>query len=220
MKQPRHAENSIIYSADDHSGPNDFLIDLGMASSIRAWETPVYNVNMDLEDSKFFNVYPGEHYRLIKSIVALLEPKLVVEVGTYTGMGTLALMQGNNAPVHTFDIIAWDKFKTHLTPEMFETRVTQHISDLSDPKEFEKHRNVLNAANIIFLDAPKDGQFEPKFMELLKTLDKKENRLLIIDDIKVMNMVSLWFNITYPKLDLTSFGHWSGTGLVDLSNPD
>jgi hypothetical protein len=27
-------------------------------------------------------------------------------------------------------------------------------------------------------------------------------------------MVDLWRRIPYPKLDATSFGHWSGTGLV------
>jgi hypothetical protein len=31
-------------------------------------------------------------------------------------------------------------------------------------------------------------------------------------------MVNLWRRIDSPKIDLTSFGHWSGTGLVDISN--
>jgi hypothetical protein len=36
-----------------------------------------------------------------------------------------------------------------------------------------------------------------------------------------LNMIELWRNVQKPKLDLTSFGHWSGTGLIDwnASNP-
>jgi hypothetical protein len=28
-------------------------------------------------------------------------------------------------------------------------------------------------------------------------------------------MLDIWYNLDKPKLDLTSFGHWSGTGLVE-----
>jgi hypothetical protein len=31
----------------------------------------------------------------------------------------------------------------------------------------------------------------------------------------MMNMIGIWRGIRHPKLDLTSFGHWSGTGLVE-----
>ncbi len=37
----------------------------------------------------------------------------------------------------------------------------------------------------------------------------------MFDDIRVWNMLEIWRGIRRPKLDLTSFGHWSGTGLVD-----
>ena len=30
-------------------------------------------------------------------------------------------------------------------------------------------------------------------------------------------MIDLWVSIESPKLDVSSFGHWSGTGLVDIS---
>ncbi len=36
----------------------------------------------------------------------------------------------------------------------------------------------------------------------------------MFDDIRLMNMVEIWNNLAKPKLDLTSFGHWAGTGLV------
>jgi len=38
-----------------------------------------------------------------------------------------------------------------------------------------------------------------------------------MDDIRFKNMIPLWRSITQPKLDISSFGHWSGFGMVDLS---
>jgi hypothetical protein len=51
----------------------------------------------------------------------------------------------------------------------------------------------------------------------LAKLDPRTKKLLILDDIRFMNMIRLWRGIASPKLDLSSFGHWSGTGLVDIS---
>jgi hypothetical protein len=49
-------------------------------------------------------------------------------------------------------------------------------------------------------------------------LKPKNNKILIIDDIKFINMIDLWINIESPKIDISSFGHWSGTGIVDISD--
>ena len=41
---------------------------------------------------------------------------------------------------------------------------------------------------------------------------------LVIDgDIRLLPMVECWRSIASPKFDLTSFDHWSGTGIVDIS---
>jgi hypothetical protein len=37
----------------------------------------------------------------------------------------------------------------------------------------------------------------------------------MFDDIHLWNTLGTWRRISRPKLGLTSFGHWSGTGLVD-----
>jgi hypothetical protein len=46
-------------------------------------------------------------------------------------------------------------------------------------------------------------------------MQRPPHALVVFDDIRVMNMVATWRRIARPKLDLTSFGHWSGTGLID-----
>ena len=76
-----------------------------------------------------------------------------------------------------------------------------------------------NGASLIFLDGPKNGRFEGQLLQHLTGLEPLPGRLLVVDDIRFVNMIDFWTSIASPKLDLTSFGHWSGTGLVDLSSP-
>jgi predicted O-methyltransferase YrrM len=219
-KKVRHFEPSIIY-APNEATPNDFLINLISQSANLAWTTEIEGVNLALPDSQYCNIYPGEHYRLMKAIAKILNPKTIVEIGTYTGMGARALMQGQTqGMVYTYDILPWTHFENHLTQQDFDDqKVVQILSDLSLKSEFEKNMALLNQAQIIFVDGPKDSKFEYQLLPLLQQLNPMENKLLILDDIRFVNMVDLWIGVRSPKLDVTSLGHWSGTGLVDISQP-
>lgn len=210
----RHKEPSYICSLDDDVTPNDFLMETAVLAVHEAWKTKIKDTNPDKPDSVFYNVFPGEHYRLLKALAKNLNPKKIVEVGTYTGMGTLALNQGcPTAELFTFDIIPWNQFDTHLDP----IDATQLVDDLSDPEVFKEHFDIINNADLMFVDAPKDGKFEYAFAELLTQLTPKEKRVIVFDDIRFNNMMLLWRGVKSPKLDISSFGHWSGTGMVDAS---
>jgi predicted O-methyltransferase YrrM len=214
----RHQEPSLIFSPNNND-TNDFLINLAIEAIAYAWNNKIIVPNEKLNDAVFYNVFPGEHYRLIKAIANILNPNVILEIGTATGMGSIALMQGQaEGCLYTFDIIPWDSFSSHLSHEYFDSKkLFQIISDLSDLTEFNEHIDLLNRAEIIFMDAPKNGRFEYKFLSLLQQLEPKTKKLLIIDDIRFVNMIDLWISIESPKLDITSFGHWSGMGLVDIS---
>ena len=210
----RHQEPSYICSLDDDVTPNDFLMQTTVLAVHEAWKTPVTGTNPDKPDSRFYNVFPGEHYRLLKALAKNLNPKKIIEVGTYTGMGTLALHQGcPTAELFTFDVIPWEDFDTHLD----NVDATQFLSDLSNPEEFDHYFPYLDSADLIFVDAPKDGKFEYAFAELLTKLTPREKRVIVFDDIRFTNMMLLWRGVKSPKLDISSFGHWSGTGMVDAS---
>jgi len=215
----RHKEPSLIFSPGNIPA-NEFLIDLITRALALAWNDPILSVNKNLSDSQFLNIFPGEHYRILKAFTKVLHPKVVVEVGTYTGMGSVAISEGlDDGILYTYDIIKWDKLQTHLTDENFkDKKIIQILSDLSNPEEYAKNIYILNQADLIFIDAPKDGVFEYKLLSLLTKLDKKDKKLIILDDIKFVNMIDLWVSIASPKLDISSFGHWSGTGIVDISN--
>lgn len=45
----------------------------------------------------------------------------------------------------------------------------------------------------------------------------QEKVLLVIDDIRLWNVLEIWESIASPKLDVSGFGHYTGTGLVELT---
>lgn len=219
-KKIRHFEPSIIYSKEDLNTSSD-LIGLVANSAIAASKNILKCGNDDLEESKLFNVFPGEHYRFLNAFVKVTNAKKIVEIGTYTGMGTLALKHKlSQVKVSTFDIIPWDKLNvsSHLIESDFDDTLTQIIGDLSQDDVFNKYKSLLDDADIIFMDAPKDDKFEYAMALKLNRLNNKEKKFLILDDIQLLNMIDFWRSIKSPKFDATSFGHFSGTGIVDISN--
>ena len=39
--------------------------------------------------------------------------------------------------------------------------------------------------------------------------------IILVDDIRLPNMLATWRSIPLAKMDITSIGHWSGTGIID-----
>lgn len=163
----------------------------------------------------YVRTWPGEHYRLLAGMCSVLRPRLSVEVGTFTGLGALALAQ-DCPKVVTYDLLSWETFPTTALngADFASGSIEQRLCDLSDPAMFAANRDVLAQAELLFIDGPKDGTFEPKFLEILVPVVRETGALLVFDDIRVLPMVRLWRELALPKLDLTSFGHWSGTGLA------
>jgi predicted O-methyltransferase YrrM len=213
-----HFRPSIIHAPSSDQSANDTLIKLLINACQVAASELIENANPALPDTHLFNVFPGERYRLLNGLIRTLNPRRVIEIGTFTGMGSFAIVQGLSGTLHTFDVVPWSDFKSHLHQRHFDSgRVVQHLTDLSDSAAFQVHRQLLNDADLIFLDAPKDGRFEYKIAPLLANLSPRSSRFLVVDDIRFVNMIDWWQAVQSPKLDMTSFGHWSGTGLVDIS---
>jgi predicted O-methyltransferase YrrM len=168
----------------------------------------------------YVSVFPGEHYRLLASIVNILQPENVVEIGTFTGLSALAMMATlpRDARLITYDLVPWNKIaETALRASDFaDSRLEQRIGDLTDPAFFDRNRDVLRAATLVFLDGPKDGHFEPRLTDLLVSLTRERAAVIVFDDIRIWKMLAFWRGLRLPKLDLTSFGHWLGTGLAYL----
>ena len=217
----RDVRPSLIYSLENFR-TSDYLISIASEAIKLANKLDLKCGKKNLDDSKFLNEFPGEHYKILSSIVKVTDAKKVVEIGTYTGLGTLSIKAGLSSPgkITTYDIISWKKLslKSHFIEEDFKDgSIEQILGDLSDDDFFEQNFKILDESDIIFMDAPKDNEFEYKMIKKFLKLKPKIGKLLIMDDIKFINMIDLWRSIKSPKIDLSSFGHWTGTGVVDIS---
>lgn len=221
----RHREYSAVFSADDElSRPSARLLDLALEAARLARGISLGGISSRLKSPPYFTeIWPGEHYRLLAALVEVLKPRSVVEIGTATGLSALALKHSLPADgkVSTFDVVGWRAYPgTVLTEADFsDGRLNQVIADLSVPAEALGRKDLLAAADLLFIDAAKDGEMEKRFLENFSAAGLKPGAVLVFDDIRLWNMLAIWRGITMPKLDLTSFGHWSGTGLVEWS-PD
>lgn len=219
----RHVEWSAISSLDDQRpGPTARLLDVAIGVVQRARSVDLTEVAMRARNEsqrRFVLQWPGEHYRLLAALVHELQPHRVVEVGTACGLSALSLRVGMppGGQVVTYDLRPWSSFPdTALLPADFRSgALEQRIGDLSELAFFARERATIAGAGLIFLDGPKDGKFEPWLLpRLLATAPK--GALLVLDDTRCLNMLQCWRDLEAPKLDLTSFGHWTGTGLVEV----
>jgi predicted O-methyltransferase YrrM len=218
----RHAEYSMLLSADDEPHrPSERLFDVALGAIQAARRVDVSSLAPRVPSGiRYAEVWPGEHYKLLAGLVKHLGARQVVEIGTATGLSALTLLLELPAGgrVTTFDVVPWRSYVdgTVLTDADFsDGRLVQVIDDLQKPEIVEKHRETLENADFIFIDAAKDGVMEQRFIDNLKPLRFKNAPIVMFDDIRVWNMLAIWRQLDRPKLDLTSFGHWSGTGLVD-----
>ena len=215
----RHVEWSMVSSLDDQTPhPSDELIEIALAAAHEALRVDLSMVaarSRDHLEARLITEWPGEHYRLLTALVRILSPRQVVEIGTFRGGSALALAAGGAQQVTTYDVLSWDAIPgTLLRSEDFvEGRLRQHVGDLADSDFFLVEQEIFRAADLIFVDGPKDGQFEPRLLARLVPI-LTDSQLLVFDDIRLMNMLRLWRDLPLPKLDMTSLGHWSGTGIA------
>ena len=216
-----YGERTIVYLPRfDESQADDFLLDLAYNAIARARQLKLDSVvaRQHAGATDHPNLWPGEHYRLLAAIVDVLAPRRIVEIGTYQGLSALSMLTTlpPGSELVTFDVVPWHQIDhCCLRPTDFEGgKLRQVIADLSEASTFNIHADTLKAAQVIFIDAPKNGIFEPRLVDLLLKSGDIRDKLVVFDDIHNWNMLALWRGISFPKLDLTSFGHWTGSGLV------
>lgn len=216
VNSPRHVISSEFFSLDDDPATQKFidyeyvLLALQHASFV--------SIQPDFE---YANIYPGEHYRLLSGLIKRLSPQLSVDIGTYRGCSARVMLDNSpsTARVVTFDIEDYDSFDWTVLKEadFQDNRLTCLKEDLGETTVFENRKNLFEEADFIMLDGPKNDVFEELFLTRLSKLSlSKKTRWLFVDDIRFSNMQKLWRRIQSPKLDLSSFGHFSGSGLVNI----
>ncbi len=215
----RHRELSVIYSLDDQpTGQPAALVELLLEASRAALQIDLANLQARASSpiqGKLIGTWPGEHYRLLAGLAQIMRPAIAVEIGTWQGASALALRAGGAPSVVTYDITPWQDIPGTLlrSTDFDDGALQQHLVDLRDTEHFEQHLPQLRRADLLFFDGPKDRYFEQVVIPRTLVALSDRRRLVVLDDIRVLNMVRLWSSISAPKLDATSLGHWSGTGL-------
>lgn len=218
----KHAEYSMLFSAEDEPAvPSKELIDIALKAIHFAKDASMESIcnRIPMPPPHSPNIWPGECYKLLAGLTHTIQPKNVIEIGTGAGFSTLAIFQQLPATskITTFDILPSSYFDENvLHDEDFKTgRLIHHLEDLGEPAVFEKHRKLFEEADFIYIDAAKDGKLEDILLDHIRSVKFQRSPLIAFDDIRLWNMLKTWREIPYSKLDLTSFGHWTGTGLVE-----
>ena len=168
-----------------------------------------------------------EHYMFLASLSVQLKNKTIIELGTHKGVSSYILGYGNRFYNSNNNILTYDIIKF---PMPFEDtiNVKYKLEDLFDPKIREENRDLLLNSDVIFIDIdPHEGILEYNMYEWLKS--NKYDGIIIFDDVKLgrghmgstseFSMSEFWEKIpSSEKIDLTSVGHWSGTGIIYFNN--
>lgn len=167
----------------------------------------------------YFREKPGkEHYPLLAYISRNLpEGSRVLDFGTYLGASALALATNPAVDVTTYDIVHCIDQATRYKSLTFADRPNV-VFKISDVLQLP---SVPLDTRVIMLDIdPHNGIKEAQAVEMLSRTGYRG--LLICDDINLNDGMKSFWNaclMDKKKIDATSVGHWSGTGVVVL-DPD
>lgn len=162
--------------------------------------------------AKYFILPAGQEiYKLLAAISKQLPAEAVVsDVGTFVGSSALALSYNSDVHVMTYDVTNHIMKADGTKTITFRPNIARKI--VSGQAVISKIAESL----VVMLDIdPHDGIEEAKFVHKLKQLGFKG--LLVVDNININDaMNNFWQNVPQElkKVDVTSVGHWVGTGII------
>jgi hypothetical protein len=156
---------------------------------------------------QFFNNKAGdEHYRLLSNFSWQFPPNTVLaDIGTSGGFSALALAHNPNVKVITYNI---------------EDGIGKQVCSMYDKKNIEpRFKNCIEDIDelvkcpFILLDTAHEGGFERELITALMCSNYKG--VVMCDDIYLNRaMIDFWNWVPLKKMDVSEYGHWSGTGII------
>ncbi len=163
----------MIYSSDDDVGPSERLVSVALEAIGYARDADLDQLGArEAGSPRLANQWPGEHYRLLAGIVSALKPRLVVEIGTGSGLSALTMLSAipSDARLVSFDIVPWKQYPGGVLrdQDFADGRLEQLIEDLTSPEIAEDRGGLLAQADFVFADAAKDGVQEERFLRAIR----------------------------------------------------
>lgn len=175
-----------------------------------------YNEYASNIDADLLGATGKEHYRLLAYLSTLFKGQNIFDIGTNHGHSAYALAYNNENQIYSFDIVN----NVYNPKVLSKSNIQFVICNLWDQQSRQSWLQMLLDSPLIFLDVdPHNGRMEYAFYQLL--LEHNYQGLLVCDDIwHFKDMRDNFWSLISPqvKYDLTSKGHWSGTGVIALSD--
>jgi hypothetical protein len=155
----------------------------------------------------FFNIFSGsEHYRLLSQLSWQFPPNTtIVDIGTSCGYSALALSHNPDIKVISYNI--QDDIKEQVCSVKNKSNIELRIKNCMEDID------ILLNTPFIMIDTAHLGDFEQALIQLL--IDNNYKGVVLCDDIYLNKEMQMFWNwVPLKKIDLTEFGHWSGTGLI------
>lgn len=175
---------------------NDVLDGLDMVKPSIQYPTP-YQTYFILESGV-------EHYRLLRHLASKI-PTDIIEIGTHAGTSAIAMCLDTSHNILTYDIVE-EKVGNYSELSNIIFRITDYQSD-------EDYKHSFKESKMVFIDAPHNGDFEKDCFAWLK--GQGFQGISVWDDIHLNTpMKDFWAQVDLPKLDVTKYGHITGTGII------
>jgi len=169
-----------------------------------------FNINEFLDNAG------REHYKLLAFLSLQYDDVNILDIGTHMGASATALSYNKKNKVHTFDIK--DKILGNGLCKKFLENIEFHFDNLMNESVLKLQKEFILGSPLIFIDIdPHHGVEEYGFFCWL--IDNSYSGIIIFDDINKFPAMkaNLWDKITHEhKQDISVYGHWSGTGIVQF----
>lgn len=166
-----------------------------------------------LVNQTYYTSFSGvNEYRLYSYLSTFFNNTVILDIGTFDGRSAVALSHNETNHVISYNIqddIKINNHKIYSKPNI-EFRIKNVLDDLTE--EF------ISKCKLIVLDIGHYGDDEKLILHRLNEL--KFSGIILLDDIIHPDpiiykcMQEFWNNIEFKKIDLTKYGHISGTGCV------
>tara|TARA_Y100000593_G_C4179188_1_gene271157 strand:- start:69 stop:695 length:627 start_codon:yes stop_codon:yes gene_type:complete len=180
-------------------------------------------ISPKLRNVSAYNFYGNsgkEHYKLLAYLSTCYNNETLIDIGTHMGGSAFALSYNQSNKVISVDVTCLLSVVVDLPNIEFKYLDKIENSD-KDEDEYETlDPDIIHSSRFILYDTRHDGKLEAELHNYL--MESNWTGICMYDDIKYRYtrednkpMQEFWNSIDEnQKIDVTDYGHWTGTGLV------
>ena len=155
-------------------------------------------------------------YRLYSYLSTFFNHTTILDIGTLQGRSAIALSYNETNQVISYDI-------RNSIPENHVITTKQNITFVQKNVLDDLTEDFIQNVKIVVIDIDHYETIERQILDRLKEINF--SGIIILDDVfyhpdtqisECMNR--LWSTITEPKVDVTKYGHITGTGIVIMND--